>query len=82
MTDVREHSIPMFLNEGTRSMNIHISIVVPLYNEEESVEILLSQLLEVCKEFEFPYEIIFVDDGSTDSTWEIIEGLKEKVSPL
>ena len=72
----------MFINESTSSVTIHLSIIVPLYNEEESVEMLLSELLEICKEFEFPYEIIFVDDGSTDSTWEIIEGLKEKVSPL
>ena len=60
----------------------HLSIVVPLYNEEASVEVLLSQLLETCQEFEFSYEIIFVDDGSTDSTWEVIERLKNTSSHL
>ena len=63
-------------------MNIYLSIVVPLYNEEKSVEVLLSKILEACGEFEFLYEIIFVDDGSTDNTWEIIESLKEKTPAL
>ena len=54
------------------SVTPHLSIIVPLYNEEESVEVLFSQLLEICQGFEFLYEIIFVDDGSTDSTWQII----------
>ena len=58
-------------------MNVHLTIVVPLYNEEESVEKLLIRILEVGKTFDFDYEIIFVDDGSEDSTWEIIERLKE-----
>ncbi len=64
------------------SVTPYLSIIVPLYNEEESVEVLLSQLLEICQGFEFLYEIIFVDDRSTDSTWEIIERLKEKASQL
>lgn len=72
----------MSIHKNTSSQNVHLSIIVPLYNEEESVEVLLSQLLEVCHEFEFPYEIIFVDDRSTDSTWEIIERLKKKTPPL
>ena len=61
---------------------MHLSIVVPLYNEEESVEVLLSQLLEIYREFEFLYEIIFVDDGSTDKTWEVIEHLKRATPHL
>ena len=78
----RTQHIAMLLDESTSSVTTHLSIIVPLYNEEESVEVLLSQLLEICQRFEFLYEIIFVDDGSTDSTWEIIERLKEKASPL
>ena len=63
-------------------MPVYLSIVVPLYNEEESVEKLLSRILEVGKEFDFNYEIIFVDDGSEDSTWEIIERLKQTTLQL
>ncbi|NIO20847.1 MAG: glycosyltransferase [Candidatus Aenigmarchaeota archaeon] len=61
---------------------MYLSIVVPLYNEEDSVKRLLSGLLEVAEKFDFSYEIIFVDDGSTDKTWEIIERLKKTTSHL
>lgn len=61
---------------------LYLSIVVPLYNEEESVEKLLAALLEAGKQFEFSYEIILVDDGSTDKTWEIIEHLKQSTLQL
>ena len=56
--------------------------MVPLYNEEDSVEELLARILEVGKEFDFPYEIIFVDDGSKDKTWELIGQLKETTPHL
>jgi glycosyltransferase involved in cell wall biosynthesis len=58
-------------------MSVYLSIVVPLYNEEDSVEKLLETILEAVNEFNFVYEIIFVDDGSEDGTWEIIENLKQ-----
>ena len=60
----------------------YLSIVVPLYNEEESVERLLSGILEVTEQFDFAYEIIFVDDGSKDNTWAIVEQLKETTPQL
>ena len=63
-------------------MSIYLSIVVPFYNEEDSVEELLARILEVGKEFDFPYEIIFVDDGSKDKTWELIGQLKETTPHL
>lgn len=60
----------------------YASIVVPLYNEEESVETLLSRILKVGERLNFNYEIIFVDDGSEDRTWEIIERLKKTTPQL
>lgn len=63
-------------------MSLYLSIVVPLYNEEESVAKLLETILEVGNEFDFDYEIIFVDDGSEDGTWEIIEHLKQTTPQL
>ena len=63
-------------------MSTYLSIVVPLYNEEESVETLLSNILEVSDKFDFSYEIIFVDDGSTDKTWGIIKQLKDSTPQL
>jgi len=62
--------------------SVYLSIVVPLYNEEESAEKLLSGILEVGDQFDFPYEVIFVDDGSEDRTWQIIEGLKQTAPHL
>lgn len=54
-------------------MSIHLSIVIPLYNEEESIERLLDNVLQVGKTFSFAYEIILVDDGSEDDTWQKID---------
>jgi glycosyltransferase involved in cell wall biosynthesis len=53
-----------------------ISVVVPLYNEEESIRPLYEWIERVMKENRFSYEVIFVNDGSTDRSWEIIESLK------
>jgi len=55
---------------------IYLSFVIPLYNEEESIEKLVSKIIETGDRFDFNYEVIFVDDGSIDATWQIIE--KEK----
>ncbi len=52
-----------------------ISIVVPLYNEEESLTELHSWIDRVMQANRFSYEIIFVNDGSTDRSWQIIEDL-------
>lgn len=55
-----------------------ISVVIPLYNEAESLPELHAWIERVMQENGFSYEIIFVDDGSTDESWDIITGLKEK----
>jgi glycosyltransferase involved in cell wall biosynthesis len=54
-----------------------VSIVVPLFNEEESVEMLLSGIVEVMRKTDSLFEVIFIDDGSQDRTWAIIEDLKK-----
>jgi len=53
-----------------------ISVVIPLYNEEESLPELYNWIKRVMQENGFSYEIIFVDDGSTDASWEIIKQLR------
>jgi glycosyltransferase involved in cell wall biosynthesis len=55
-----------------------ISIVIPLFNEDESLPELTAWIAKVMREHNFSYEILFVDDGSTDSSWEVIEGLKKE----
>lgn len=56
----------------------NISVVVPLYNEEESLPELEAWIERVMTKNHFTYEIIFVDDGSNDRSWEVILSLKEK----
>ena len=51
-----------------------ISVVVPLFNEAESLPELRAWIERVMKEHHFTYEIIFVNDGSTDTSWQVIEG--------
>ncbi len=53
-----------------------ISVVIPLYNEEESIQELYEWIARVMRENNFSFEVIFVDDGSTDLSWEIIKKLK------
>ena len=52
-----------------------ISIVIPAYNEEESLPELLHWIQKVLDPLELSYEIWFVDYGSTDNTWNVMEGL-------
>ncbi|MCF2737118.1 glycosyltransferase family 2 protein [Bacteroides caecigallinarum] len=55
-----------------------ISVVIPLYNEEESLPELQAWIERVMNENGFSYEIIFVNDGSTDNSWNVIENLSKK----
>jgi undecaprenyl-phosphate 4-deoxy-4-formamido-L-arabinose transferase len=54
-----------------------VSLVVPIYNEETTVEEVYRQSVAALESLGQPYEIIFVDDGSTDGTWKTIERLHE-----
>lgn len=54
-----------------------LSIVVPLLNEEESLPELCAWIERVVNEHHYSYEIILVDDGSTDNSWEVIETLRQ-----
>ena len=59
-----------------------ISIVIPLYNEEESLPELAEWIDRVATGNGFSYEMIFVDDGSTDGSWDVITRLKEQYPAL
>lgn len=56
----------------------NISVVIPLYNEEESLPELHSWIQRVMEENKFSYEIWFISDGSTDKSWDIITSIQEK----
>ena len=55
-----------------------ISVVVPLYNEEESLPELAAWIEKVMNENNFSYEIVMVDDGSNDNSWKVVEELQAK----
>ncbi len=55
-----------------------LSVVVPVYNEEESVRILYEKIRDACDSLSMPYEMIFVDDGSRDRTFSVMEGIHQE----
>ena len=57
---------------------MNISVVIPLLNEEESLQELHDWIAKVMQSNRYLYEIIFIDDGSTDTSWQVIEQLSEK----
>lgn len=62
--------------------SLDISIVVPLYNEAESLPELVAWIDRVAKSNSLSYEIIMVDDGSTDNSWDVVKRLKEEYSAI
>ena len=56
-----------------------ISVVIPLFNEDESLTELTSWIERVMDTHHFSYEIIMIDDGSNDGSWQKIEELAEKI---
>ncbi|KAA6352558.1 Undecaprenyl-phosphate 4-deoxy-4-formamido-L-arabinose transferase [termite gut metagenome] len=56
---------------------MNISVVIPLYNEEESLVELYDRIEKIMSANKFSYEVIFINDGSTDCSWEVLERLKQ-----
>jgi glycosyltransferase involved in cell wall biosynthesis len=57
---------------------MNLSIIIPLLNEQESLPELHSWIVKVMKENNYSYEILFIDDGSTDDSWQTIENLSKE----
>ena len=55
-----------------------ISVVIPLYNEEESLPELFAWIKRMMEANNFSYEVIFVNDGSTDHSWQVIQDLSRQ----
>ena len=62
--------------------NVALSIVVPIYNEEESLPFLVNQLLEALKPMEETFELVLVNDGSSDNSAEVIKKLSFEIPEL
>jgi glycosyltransferase involved in cell wall biosynthesis len=52
-----------------------VSIIIPLYNEDESIQELGKWIVQVVTDHHLSYEVIWIDDGSTDQSWEVIENM-------
>ena len=61
---------------------MNLSILIPLLNEEESLKELYTWIIKVMQENKYSYEVIFLDDGSTDNSWAIIEGFAKENSHI
>ncbi len=66
----------------TQITPMQISVVIPLLNEEESLRELYNWIASVMQSNSFSYEVIFIDDGSDDGSWNLIEELSEKHSEI
>ncbi|MEL6485054.1 MAG: glycosyltransferase, partial [Bacteroidota bacterium] len=56
---------------------MQISVVIPLLNEKESLQELHDWIVQIMQSNHFLYEVLFIDDGSTDGSWELIEKLSK-----
>lgn len=74
----KKKSTPNETKEGAPFSFAKISIVVPLFNEEESLEPLYNEIMKVVKSINIDYELIFVDDGSTDKSLEKLREINRK----
>lgn len=60
------------------SNHIDISLIIPLLNEAESLPELHDWIDKVCKQHQYAYEIVFIDDGSKDDSWKVIQNLSDQ----
>jgi len=58
---------------------MQLSVIIPLLNEEESLTELYNWIASVMQSNSYSYEIIFIDDGSTDKSWKLITALQKKI---
>ncbi|MFN4972629.1 MAG: glycosyltransferase family 2 protein [Bacteroidota bacterium] len=59
-----------------------ISVIIPLFNEDESLPELTAWIERVMNENNYSYEILFIDDGSTDKSWQVIENLQQQYTAV
>ena len=58
-------------------MKNSLGIIAPCYNEEKNIEIFYQKILNSIKDLNINYKFFFIDDGSTDATWDKIKNLKK-----
>ena len=73
---MRRKDVPHCFKARTKKIKMDLSIIIPLYNEDESLPELAAWVERVINAHGFSYEMIMIDDGSTDASWEVIESLR------
>ena len=66
----------------SRTASVEVSVVIPAFNEQESIAACLDELTRAMEGLARPYELIVVDDGSTDSTFEVLKERKRDIPQL
>lgn len=79
---IREMAGTQPIMEKTTPSELQVSVVIPVYNEEESAELLCRRLHESLSVIGRTYEIILVDDGSSDRTWTVLGRMAEEIPHL
>jgi glycosyltransferase involved in cell wall biosynthesis len=64
------------------TQKLNISVVIPAFNEAESLPELCSWITRVMQEHNYSYEVIIIDDGSTDNSWEVLKGIYNENSAI
>lgn len=72
-------STPLNANQSDLSQDVYLSVVVPIYNEEESLDVLYNRLVPVLEGMDKSWELIFTNDGSRDRSSEILKSFHEKM---
>jgi len=73
-----EHRVDSMIGIGAMVDSVDISVILPAFNETDSIDGIYDQVTEIFREEVYSYEIIFVDDGSTDDTWAKISAICTK----
>jgi glycosyltransferase involved in cell wall biosynthesis len=59
--------------------NLDLSLVIPVYNEAENLEILYREIKSSCENLGKSYEVIFIDDGSTDGSFSVLTKIRKRL---
>jgi glycosyltransferase involved in cell wall biosynthesis len=70
-----EHSIPTFASETSQGLEFSITIIIPVHNEEKRLRTSMQRIIEYCTSQHWDYELVIVEDGSTDGTVNVLHEL-------